>query len=122
MKFYRCRHCGNIITYVEDKGVRVVCCGEEMQELVAGTVDASKEKHIPVVTVEGRQVSVKVGSVDHPMTAEHHIAWIAIETSKGSQRKSLGLPGAPAGGFCLAEGEEFIAAYEYCNLHGLWKA
>ncbi len=122
MKFYRCKHCGNIVTHLEDSGIRIVCCGEEMYELIAGTVDASKEKHIPVVTTEGRRVAVKVGSVAHPMLKEHHIAWIVLETTRGHQFKALELPGEPEAAFCLDEGEEFIAAYEYCNLHGLWKA
>ena len=121
MKFFKCAHCGNIITYTVDKGVKVVCCGEEMQELVPGTVDASREKHIPVILREGSAVTVKVGSVPHPMLPEHYIQWIYLETNKGGQRHELAPGGEPKTVFALAEGEKAVAAYAYCNLHGLWK-
>ena len=87
MKFYVCAHCGNIITFVKDSGVPVMCCGEKMQEIVPGTVDAAVEKHLPVVSVEGSQVTVQVGSVEHPMLPEHFIEWIVLETSTGSQMR-----------------------------------
>ena len=121
MKFYQCSHCKNIIVYAYNKGVPVFCCGEKMKELVPGTVDAAKEKHIPEVEVAGNLVKVKVGSVTHPMTEEHHIAFIVLETNRGFQKKDLDPAGAPEAEFALAEGEEVIAAYEYCNLHGLWQ-
>lgn len=122
MKFYQCKHCGNIISHVFYSGVRVVCCGEEMQELVPGTVDASLEKHVPVYHVEGNVVTVKVGSVEHPMTEEHYIPWVALQTKQGNQRKEL-KPGAhPEVKFALLEGDEVVNVYAYCNLHGLWKA
>ena len=122
MKFYQCSHCKNIITYVDNKGVPVMCCGEKMQELVPGTVDAALEKHVPVVEKDGNKVSVKVGSVTHPMLEEHYIVFIAIETKNGSQIKYLKPGEEPAAEFVLADGDEFVAAYEYCNLHGLWTA
>ena len=122
MKFYQCSHCKNIITYVDNKGVPVMCCGEKMQELVPGTVDAALEKHVPVVEKDGNKVTVKVGTVTHPMLEEHHIAFIAIETKQGSQIKYLKAGEAPEAVFAIADGDEFVAAYEYCNLHGLWKA
>ena len=122
MKFYQCSHCKNIITYVDNKGVPVMCCGEKMQELVPDTVDAALEKHVPVVEKDGNKVTVKVGSVTHPMLEEHHIAFIAIETKQGSQIKYLKAGEAPEAVFAIADGDEFVAAYEYCNLHGLWKA
>lgn len=122
MKFYRCDHCGNIIMFVQYAGVPVMCCGQKMTELVPGTVDAAVEKHVPVVEVQGSQVHVKVGSVQHPMIPEHFIQWIALETSLGSQIKYLKPGQAPEADFVLAEGEELVAVYEYCNLHGLWKA
>lgn len=122
MKFYQCSHCKNIITYVDNKGVPVMCCGEKMQELVPGTVDAALEKHVPVVEKDGNKVTVKVGSVTHPMLEEHHIAFIAIETKQGSQIKYLKAGEAPEAVFAIADRDEFVAAYEYCNLHGLWKA
>ena len=122
MKFYQCSHCKNIITYVENKGVPVMCCGEKMQELVPGTVDAALEKHVPVVEKDGNKVTVKVGAVTHPMLVEHSIRFIAIETKEGSQIKYLKPGEAPEAVFMIADGDEFVAAYEYCNLHGLWKA
>ena len=122
MKFYQCSHCKNIITYVENKGVPVMCCGEKMQELVPGTVDAALEKHVPVVEKDGNKVTVKVCAVTHPMLEEHSIRFIAIETKEGSQIKYLKPGEAPEAVFMIADGDEFVAAYEYCNLHGLWKA
>ena len=122
MKFYRCDHCGNIITFVHSAGVTVMCCGQKMTELVPGTVDAAQEKHVPVVEVKGNVVHVKVGAVAHPMLEEHSIQWIALETSQGSQIKYLKPGEQPEAVFALAEGEQVVAAYEYCNLHGLWKA
>lgn len=122
MKFYVCQHCGNIITMVKNTGVPVMCCGQKMTELVPGTVDAALEKHVPVVETAGNVVNVKVGSVEHPMLAEHFIQWIALETNQGSQIKYLQPGQAPQASFALAEGEEVKAVYEYCNLHGLWKA
>ena len=122
MKFYICKHCGNIIAFAEDKGVPVVCCGEKMSELVPGTTDAAQEKHVPVIEVDGNLVTVKVGEVEHPMLEEHSIRWIALETKEGMQRKRLAPGAEPKASFALTEGDEPVAAYEYCNLHGLWKA
>ena len=120
-KFYICEHCGNIVGMIHDSGVNPVCCGQKMTHLEAGVVEASREKHIPVVTVEGNTVKVAVGSVAHPMTEEHSIEWVYLQTTKGGQRKNL-LPGeAPELTFALAD-EEPVAVYAYCNLHGLWKA
>ena len=121
MKFYVCEHCGNIIEFVNDSGVPVVCCGEKMKELVPGTVDAAVEKHVPVVTVDGNMVKVVVGEDEHPMLEEHHIGWIAIETEQGVQRKHLKAGEKPEAEFALADGDKLVAAYEWCNLHGLWK-
>ena len=122
MKFYRCEHCGNIITFVHSAGVPVMCCGQKMTELVPGTTDGAAEKHVPVVEVQGSTVQVKVGSVEHPMLPEHFIQFIAIETKEGSQIKYLQPGQKPQATFVLADGDQLVAAYEYCNLHGLWKA
>ncbi|TAH65192.1 MAG: desulfoferrodoxin [Anaerolineaceae bacterium] len=119
-KFYRCRACGNIIEKLYDSGVPVVCCGEEMEELVANTVDAAKEKHVPSVSVVGNIVQVDVGDVLHPMEEKHYIMWIYLHTKKGSQRKDL-LPGEEPKAVFALDDDEVIAVYEYCNLHGLWK-
>ena len=122
MKFYVCKHCGNIIAYAKNKGVPVMCCGEKMSELVPGSVDAATEKHVPVISVEGNKVTVTVGEVEHPMAEEHFIEWIALETQEGNQRKELKQASKPQAVFMLAETDKAVAAYSYCNLHGLWKA
>lgn len=121
-RFFICEHCGNIIAMVKDKGVPVFCCGQKMTELVAGTVEASAEKHIPVYKVEGNKVHVTVGSVEHPMLEAHFIEWISLETKQGNQRKVLEPGQKPEVCFAMCEGDEVVAVYAYCNLHGLWKA
>lgn len=120
-KFFICRHCGNIIAYVRDSGVPVVCCGEKMQEIVPNTTEASTEKHIPEVSVSGSSVVVTVGSAAHPMSEEHHISWISLESREGNQRKELAHDGKPEAAFVLSAGDAPVAVYAYCNLHGLWK-
>ena len=121
LKFYVCKHCGNIVVYAENKGVPLMCCGEKMSELVPNTVEASAEKHLPVIDVKGDTVTVSVGSVEHPMTAEHYIKWVCLTTDKGNQRKFLSPEAAPVAAFKLLDGETVKAAGAYCNLHGLWK-
>jgi superoxide reductase len=119
-RFYRCEHCGNIIGMIHSSGVPVVCCGEPMKLMEANTVDASKEKHVPVVTVEGDTVIVAVGSAPHPMVPEHFIQWIYLQTERGGQRKAL-KPGEEPKATFVVKDDKLVAAYEYCNLHGLWK-
>lgn len=121
-KFYICSHCGNIIAKVKDVGVPVMCCGQKMTEIIPGTTEASQEKHIPVYQVEGNTVTVRVGAVDHPMTAEHLIEWVSLQTKQGNQRKILAPGQEPVVRFALCEGDEVEAVYAYCNLHGLWRA
>ncbi len=120
-KFYICEKCGNIVGMIHNGGVPMMCCGQKMTKLEAGVVEASHEKHIPVVAVEGNTVRVNVGSVTHPMSEEHHIAWVYLQTNRGGQRKCLDVNGAPEVVFALAD-ETPVAVYAYCNLHGLWKA
>ncbi len=122
MKFLRCKKCGKIIAIVNDTVVPTMCCGEAMEELIPGTTDAAQEKHVPVYEVNGNIVTVTVGSVDHPMTPEHYIQWIAIKTKNGNQRKILTPTDAPKATFAIIDGDEVEEVYEYCNLHGLWKA
>ena len=122
MKFYICEHCGNIVTKLTSAGVPIQCCGENMKLLEAGVTDAAVEKHVPAVTVDGNLVKVVVGSVVHPMAEEHHIAWIALETERDAYIHWLKPGEAPEAVFALAEGQKAVAVYEYCNLHGLWKA
>jgi superoxide reductase len=118
MNFYKCKDCGNILI----AETALDCCTGNLELLVPNTTDASGEKHVPVIQADGNTFSVAVGSVEHPMLPAHYITCIVLETSLGYQKKNL-LPGEkPAASFVLAEGEKAVAAYEYCNLHGLWKA
>jgi len=121
-RFFRCAHCGNIIAKVHDSGVAVVCCGEAMTEIIPSTTDASVEKHVPVYTIDGNKVHVSVGSIEHPMTEEHYIEWISLQTTSGNQRKLLKPGMKPEVCFALCEGDEIEAVYAYCNLHSLWKS
>ena len=121
MKFYVCEHCGNMIQFIKDKGVPVVCCGEKMKELIPGVSDGAAEKHVPAVKVEGNKVIVEVGSVEHPMADVHYIEWVYLETDKGGHRKELKPGENPNVKFILGD-EKPVAVYAYCNLHGLWMA
>ena len=119
-KFFICEHCGNLVEVVNDAKVPMICCGQKMTQLIPGTVEASVEKHIPVVTVDGDKVRVEIGSVAHPMAEEHSILWVYLQTDKGGQRKNLAVGEAPVAEFSLLD-EKPVAVYAYCNLHGLWK-
>ena len=121
MKFYSCEECGEIIHFDKYTGVPVLCEGKEMKELVPGVVDASSEKHVPDVEVNGNKVTVKIGTLEHPMLEEHYIEWILIETKKGYQKVNLKPGDEPRAEFVLTDDDELVAAYEFCNLHKLWK-
>ncbi|MCL1831143.1 MAG: desulfoferrodoxin [Oscillospiraceae bacterium] len=119
-KFYICKKCGNLIGVIDDHRVPVSCCASTMEELVPNTVDAAQEKHLPVVSIDGKNINVKVGSAAHPMTDEHYITFIYIQTEQGGQRKKL-FPGSnPEADFVLVD-DKLLAVFAYCNLHGLWK-
>lgn len=122
LKFYKCMHCGNIAIKPFDSGVPLVCCGEKMTELTANSVDAALEKHVPEVTVNGSSIHVQVGSTPHPMTPEHYITFICLVTKKGYQIAELTPEDTPTADFAVAEGDEPVKVYEYCNIHGLWVA
>ena len=122
MKVFKCAKCGNMISYLQKDECDVKCCGETMVEIVPNTTDAAGEKHVPVIEIDGNIVTVKVGSVEHPMMDAHYIQWIAIETEQGRQRKTLSPGEKPEAKFALVDGDKVKEAYEYCNLHGLWKA
>ena len=107
---------------IQSSGVTPVCCGNKMTELIAGTVEASREKHIPVYEVKDGKVLVNVGSIDHPMVEEHFIEWVVVETSNGVLRRNLKAGEAPKVEFALLQDETVQAVYAYCNLHGLWRA
>ena len=118
-KFYKCEMCGNVVVKLVDSKVPLMCCGKKMEELVPNTVDASNEKHVPVVTrLDNNTIKVEVGSVAHPMEAEHHIAFIYVETDRGGIK--VDLTDKPEAVIALGDAKA-IAVYEYCNLHGLWK-
>ena len=121
-KFLICEHCGNIVAAVKESGVPVMCCGQKMKEIVPGSVEASREKHIPEYVVKDNKVIVTVGSVEHPMVPEHYIEWVSIQTKQGNQRKQLTPGSEPKVCFSLCEGDSVEAVYAYCNLHGLWVA
>ena len=121
LKFYVCEHCGNLVKVIKDSGVPMMCCGQKMTELIAGTTDASVEKHVPVYEVNGGNVRVKVGEAEHPMVDAHYIEWILLQTNEGTQIKHLAPGQQPEAVFAVCEGETVEAVYAYCNLHGLWK-
>ena len=122
MKFYKCKHCGQMVAIVKETGVPIICCGEPMEEIIAGTTDAAVEKHVPVYEVKDNIVTVTVGSVEHPMIDVHYIEWVSLKTKQGNQRKALNPGDVPKVEFAICEGDEVEAVYAYCNLHSLWKA
>lgn len=117
--FYRCERCGNIVAMIKAGGGTLTCCGQAMTKLEANTADASKEKHVPVVTKEDGKITVTVGAAPHPMLAEHHIEWIALATEDSVEIKYLKPGEAPKAEFA---GAAAGTVYAYCNLHGLWRA
>ena len=119
-KFFKCNKCGNLVGLINNGGVPLICCGENMAELVPNTVEASAEKHLPAVTVSGSSINVQIGSVPHPMENEHHIDFVFVETERGGQRKSLKAGEQPKASFALSD-DKPAAVYAYCNLHGMWK-
>ena len=121
INFYKCMHCGNVVMFLNSSGVIPICCGDTMTEMTANSVDGAGEKHVPVIIVNKDRVIVAVGKTAHPMTSEHHIDWIVLETNKGIHVTYLTLvSGRAEAEFALAKDERVIAAYEHCNLHGLW--
>jgi len=104
-----------------NKGVPLVCCGQNMTELVPNTVEASTEKHIPAVAVNADSINVQVGSAPHPMEEDHHIEFVYVQTEHGGQRKCLKPGSEPKCDFSFIS-DKPVAVYAYCNLHGLWEA
>lgn len=120
-KFYLCTICGNVVVKAINSGVNVQCCGKDMVELTPSTVDGLKEKHLPVVEcVDGCMVKVKIGSVPHPMTDDHFISFVYLETENGGQMQYLDAGKEAEATFCICN-DKPVAFYCYCNLHGLWK-
>jgi len=120
LQIYHCPICGNIVEVLTAGGGELVCCGEPMRLLAENTIDASKEKHVPVIEKTAEGYRVKVGAVPHPMEEKHHIAWIELIADGKAYREFLKPGQAPEAFFCVRA--EHVVAREYCNLHGLWKA
>lgn len=120
LEVYKCRHCGNIIEVMHGGGANIVCCGEEMQLQTENTVDAAKEKHVPVIEIGNGTITVKVGAVAHPMEEKHYIEWIELIADGKVYRQFLEPGQAPEATFCVTA--KNVTAREYCNLHGQWKA
>ena len=119
--FLICRHCGNIVALIRDKGIPIFCCGEQMHKLIPDSIEASGEKHIPVYHVDGNTVHVTVGSVEHPMTIEHYIEWVCLETERGIQYVHLDPGDKPKAKFSICDGDVIRAVYAFCNQHDLWR-
>ena len=119
-KFFLCEHCKNLIGTIHNSGVPIFCCGEPMKLLEANTESDAKEKHLPIVKINRNEVIVEVGGTFHPMTEKHSIRWIYLQTEKGGQRKVLLPDELPRAIFAL-EKDKPVAAFAYCNLHGLWE-
>lgn len=116
-KFYICDKCGE--TLIGDISSTINCCGGEVKQVLPNVTDAAKQKHIPKVDVNGDDVQVVVGEIEHPMTDEHSIQFIYLETEKGGQMKKLNVDDGVKVDFTL-NNDKLIAVYAYCNLHGLW--
>lgn len=117
--FYRCKHCGNVAGLIKNGGGTLVCCGDNMEKLIPNTVDASVEKHVPVAVRKDGKIYVEVGSVAHPMVAEHFIEWITVIGNEGSERIILRPGNEPK---AILGDKTNAEVYIYCNLHGLWRS
>lgn len=120
LEVYKCQHCGNIIEVLIGGGANIVCCGENMQLQSENTVDAAKEKHVPVIIKGDGTITVKVGEVSHPMEEKHYIQWIELIADGKVYTQFLEPGQAPEATFCVTA--TTVTAREYCNLHGQWKA
>ena len=121
LKLFICEHCKKIVEVVMDTPVPLICCGQPMTEIKPNSTEAAVEKHLPVIEADGNKVTVKVSTVEHPMIETHYITNIWLETDKALYKKALTPDSKPEAVFVIPEGEKVTAAYEYCNLHGLWK-
>ncbi|MEJ2066521.1 MAG: desulfoferrodoxin [Deltaproteobacteria bacterium] len=119
LQIYKCEVCGNIVEVLHDGAGELVCCGQPMTLLVANTVDAAKEKHVPVIEKTANGVTVKIGSAPHPMEEKHYIEWIEIIADGKAYRQFLKPGDAPEATFDIQANK--IGAREHCNIHGLWK-
>lgn len=120
--FFYCTKCHNMFEAIHDSGINPVCCGIDMENLQAGTTDASQEKHVPFLTRDGKNLTVQIGSDIHPMIDTHYIQWIVVAQGDRTQRIDLHPEMEPIANFTLESDSEPVTVYEYCNLHGLWLA
>ncbi|QQO11208.1 desulfoferrodoxin [Breznakiella homolactica] len=120
LEIYKCEVCGNIVQVLHEGAGDLVCCGQPMKKFTENTVDAAKEKHVPVIEKTADGYKISVGAVPHPMEAAHYIEWIELIADGVSYRKFLNPGDKPEAEFCVTASQ--ITAREYCNLHGLWKA
>lgn len=120
-KFYECDSCKIIVEKICGNRDTFECCDIPMKEMAANSTEGATEKHLPVVEKNGNHITVKVGSVFHPMTSEHSIEWVYLQTKNGAQRINLKPDQEPVAEFILSDTDEAVAAYAYCNLHGFWK-
>ncbi|MBQ4070891.1 MAG: desulfoferrodoxin [Clostridia bacterium] len=120
-KFFICNRCNNLNLSLTFSGEIPTCCGREMENIAPHTEGEGTEKHLPRVRVSGSLVTVSVADTPHPMTEEHNIGWIYLVTREGDARKHLIAEDSPERTFALTEGDIPVAAYAYCNRHGLWK-
>ncbi len=122
MKIFKCHICGNMVELIENGGGELVCCGEPMEDLVAKETDLGLEKHVPVATYHDNLLTVKVGSVEHPMSSDHYISTIIIKYEGQTARYDLKPSDSPSAQFLIPATAKQIEIYEYCNIHGLWKS
>ncbi len=120
LQIYKCEICGNIVEMLHEGAGELVCCGQAMKHFAENTVDAAKEKHVPIIEKADGGLTVKVGSVAHPMEEKHYIEWIEIVAGDKAYRQFLKPGSAPEASFDIKA--DSVVAREYCNLHGLWKA
>lgn len=120
LQVYKCEICGNIVEILHEGKGKLVCCNQPMKLIEENTVDAAKEKHVPVIEKTTDGIKVKVGSVTHPMEEKHYIEWIEVAVDGKIYRKFLNPTDAPKAVFQVQA--ENVTARVYCNLHGLWKS
>ncbi len=120
LEVYKCEHCGNIVEVLHGGAAPLVCCNEKMKLMAENTVDAAQEKHVPVIEMGDGVITVKVGSVPHPMEEKHYIEWVELLADGKAYRQFLTPGEKPEAVFNLTASQ--VTAREYCNLHGHWKA
>ena len=119
LEVYKCEACGNIVEVMHGGAAALVCCGQKMKLMAENSVDAATEKHVPVIEFGEGSITVKVGSVAHPMEEAHYIEWVEVIDGDKAYREFLKPAQAPEATFCIEGGK--LTAREYCNVHGLWR-